>query len=262
MSATAEAIAITKAAIDTMDGALGVYNRELDQIVSLKAYAVAVNQLDSYDYSSDGADLVGEIKALMTDALQNFARSTKSVDEWCGLTTDILAMYLDLLAKTSSNTYEAQRTFLIKVLDDAATKMTAGQATLEQMAVTFDAVAGKLIDLLSLLTKESDAKSNCFQANVNRMHSEDRVFELHRKLAEIRNFFVGFKTSVDRMNVGIGGVKGKLQADIVSIAEVKALVEKSVTVPMKSMDDVRHTVVGPVYNLIAQCNEYRERHRQ
>lgn len=168
------AIEITKEGIETIDKALELYNKILDQIVPWKTYEETVKELDRFrdDYSNESAKLVGEVKTLIKDAQDNYFSATQSIYEWCSLTTKLLAIYLQLFEKKTSKTYEAQRELLVKVLDDGLTKMSAGQAKLLQSSMNFNNVAGKLATLNSRLTNDFDTKSSYFQGKVDKIRKD------------------------------------------------------------------------------------------
>lgn len=263
----AESVGIATAAmIRPIIRALGFYNRELDQVVPWKMYEGTVKELDRDEYSNESAQLVGEVKTLMKDVQDNYFSSTQSVSEWCGLTTKLMAMYLDLFGKSSAQTFDAQMMFFIKVLNDAATKISAAQVTLEQSSVNFNNMAAKLTTLNTQLTKDFDSKSDYFKIKMDQMLkkgvvAEDKIIPtLHQKSAEAMNFFVGFKVSIDRTNVAVKSVILKLRTEIDIIMDAKSVMSKPETVAADGMDKFRYAVEATVYNLVAQCNEYLERH--
>lgn len=264
----AESVGIATAAmIRPISRALGFYNRELDQVVPWKMYERTVKDLDRYEYSKESGQLVGEVKALMMDIQGNYFASTESVSEWCSLTTKLMAPYLDLFNKSSAKTFEAQMMFFIKMLNDAAAKISAAQVTLEQSSVNFNNVAAKLTTLNTQLTKDFDSKSDYFKIRMDQMRmkgvvpAEKIIPTLHHELAEILNFFVGFKVSIDRTNVAVKSVSTKLRTEIEMIMDAKSTMSTPETVAADGMDKFRYAVEATIYNLVAQCNEYLQRHK-
>lgn len=289
-----EVIEITKEGIETIDKALALYNKILDQIVPWKTYEDTVKELDRFreDYSNESAKLVGEVKTLMKDAQDNYFSATQSIYEWCGLTTKLLAIYLQLFEKKTSTTYEAQKQLLLKVLEDGISKMSAGQVKLQQSSMNFNNVAGKLTTLHSRLTNEFDTKSSYFEGKVDKMRKEAYggaaagfifgpfgaiiaysiaagvvegkfVPELAKKLAEVKSFFEDLQKLIGKTNVDIDSTKVKLQNEIKSIGDLKVQTQDTkYLIPMDHLDELRDTILKSVNSLIAQCKEYQKRHGQ
>lgn len=290
--AVKEVIGITKEGIETINAALDLYNRVLDQIVPWQTYEEAVKELDRYrqDYSNESAKLVGEVKTLMKDAQDNYFSATQMIYEWCGLTIKLLAVYLQLFEKKTPQTYEAQKELLVKVLDDGITKMTAGQVRLQQSSTNFNSVAGKLTTLYSRLTNDFDSASSYYQGKVDKIRKEayagasvgvvggpfgviisysiaagvvegKLIPELTNRFEEVKKFFLHLQALIDKTNVDIDSTKIKLENEIRAIGDLKVQTQDTkLLVPMDHLDELRDTVLQSVNNLIAQCNEYQKRH--
>lgn len=295
MSGAAEVkavIEITKEGIETINKALDLYNKVLDQIVPWKTYEETVKELDRFreDYSNEAGKLVGEVKTLIKNAEDNYFVATQSIYEWCGLTIKLLAIYLDLFEKRTSKTYEAQRALLIKVLEDGLTKMSAGQAQLEQSSMNFNSVAGKLTALHVRLTNDFDSKSSYMQGKVDKIRKEayggaaagfvlgpfgalisysiaagvvegKLIPELMKKFAEVKAFFDKLHGIIDKTNVDIDSTKIKLKEEVKNIGVLKVQTEETkALIPLDDLDALRDTILESVNNLIFQCNEYQKRH--
>lgn len=106
-------VEITKEAIEKIWSTLEPYCKELDQSVPWKVCTESIKELAFH------GEIVGELK----NAQNSYYNGTQSVYEWCGLTSQLLVMYLQLLGKNDSKTYEAEKALLVKVLEDGKVKM-------------------------------------------------------------------------------------------------------------------------------------------
>lgn len=292
MTGTKEVIKITKEGINTINNALGLYNKVLDQIVPWQKFDETVKELDRYrdDYSNESAELVGKIKTLIKNAQDCYFSATQSIYEWCGLTTKLLAIYLDLFNKRTSKTYEAQRALLIKVLEDGIVKMSAGQDKILQCSAYFNNVSGDLTVLHSRFGNEFNSNSSYVLGKINRIREEayagaisgicggpfgliisyaiaagvaegQLIPELMSRLKEVQNFYDNLKAIIDKTNVDIDSTKRKLQEEVSNIGEMKTQTDSTKTlIPMDELDALRDSILDAVNTLIAQCNEYQKRH--
>ncbi|KAJ6633170.1 Hemolysin E [Pseudolycoriella hygida] len=291
-AAIKEVIEITKEGIETINKALDLYNKVLDQIVPWETYEETVKELDRFrsDYSNESAQLVGEVKTLIKNAEDNYFSATQSIYEWCSLTTRLLKIYLDLFEKRTSKTYEAQRALLVKVLDDGLTKMSAGQAKLEQCSMNFNNVAGKLTTLNTTLANDFDTKSSYFLGQVDKIRKEaylgaaagfvlgpfgaiisysiaagivegKLIPELQAKMQEVKGFFEKLQGTIEQTNVDIDSTKGKLKDEVKSIGVLKVQTEETKQlIPLDYLDELRDTILESVNNLIKECDAYQKRH--
>lgn len=289
---TKEVMEITKEGVDTINKALELYNKVLDKIVPWETYDKTVKELDRFrdDYSNESATLVGEVKTLIKNAQDDYFAATQEIYEWCGLTTKLLNIYLQLFAKKTSKTYEAQRALLIKVLDDGVTKMAKGQAKLLQSSSNFNNVAGKLTALHSRFTNEFDSKSSYVAGKVAKIRTEaylgaisgivggpfgliisysiaagvvegKLIPELMAKLKEVENFFNTLKATIDKTNTDIDSTKEKLHQEVKNIGVLKTQTEETKTlIGQDELDALKDFILDSVNALIAQCAEYQKRH--
>lgn len=264
----------------------------LDQIIPWKTYEETVKELDRFrdDYSNESGQLVGEVKTLIMNAGDNYFSATQSIYEWCGLTKNLLAIYLRLFEKRTSKTYESQKTLLLKVLDDGLIKMSAGQDKLNQCSLNFNNVAGKLTTLKTRLSNDFNTESSYFQGKVDKIRKEayggaavGLVFgpfgamisysiaagvvegklipELVEKFAATKDYFDKLRVTIDKTNGDIDTTKVKLRDEFKQIGVLKGQTEETKTlVSLDDMDHLRDVILDSVNNLILQCNEYQERH--
>ncbi|KAJ6646941.1 Hemolysin E [Pseudolycoriella hygida] len=282
-AAIKEVIEITKEGIETIYKVLDLFDKVLDQIVPWETYEQTLKELDRFrsDYSNESAQLVGEVKALIKNADDNYFSATQFMYEWCSLTKRLLQIYLDLFGKRTSNTYAAQRGILVKVLDDGLTKMSAGQAELEQCSINFNNVAGKLTTLNTTLAHDFDSKSSYFQRQVDKISKraylgegtdfvpgpfgvteivQDKLIpELQAKMQEVKGFFEKLQGTIEQTNVDIDSIKGKLKDKVKSIGVLKVQTEEAEQIiPLDYLDELRDTISETVNNLIKECNLVRE----
>lgn len=288
-----DAIKIAKEGIDAVNSALGLFNKVLDQIIPWNTFEGTIKKLDRYreDYSNESAEIVGEIKASIADAVDKYFSATQCIYEWCSLASQLLTVYLQLFDERDEEIFQGQKLFLIKILDDGAAKMSDGQTKLEDSTTSFNILKGKLVTLHSRLTNEFDSQSTYFQSKVNQISTEFYrdvvansivhgpfglfflhdaaagvieeiiIAELKLKLDQIKKNFEDLQMLVNKAVFDIDSTKDQLKDKIVYFRELNIQAEESrMFIPFDDLDSFRDNTIESVNKLIVQCNEYQERH--
>ncbi|KAJ6646972.1 Hemolysin E [Pseudolycoriella hygida] len=283
-------IEISKRGIETIIQALCCYNEIFNQNIPWKSYKRNVLLMDQFrhDFSYESAQLVGDVTTLMKHAEENYISVAQSISEWCKLTTRLLKIYLGLFENHTSETYEAQRSLLFKILNEGLTKMSAGQAKLEQCSMNFKDVAGKLRSVKNRLTHEFENKSSFFQESVDKIFDKSYVkaksayiffpfgeklmipeargiekfkviSHLQRRLSEVNGFFEMFHKTICQTHDRIESTKRKLNEEIKSIGVLKVQIgEARAPFPMDNLGDLRHTILKSVNDLIKICKTFQK----
>ncbi len=89
-------VEVVKNAIETADGALDLYNKYLDQVIPWQTFDETIKELSRFkqEYSQAASVLVGDIKTLLMDSQDKYFEATQTVYEWCGVATQLLAVYI------------------------------------------------------------------------------------------------------------------------------------------------------------------------
>lgn len=276
------AIETAQEAIKTVDSALDLYNKVLDQVIPWKVFREALEDLEKFrkDYSAESATLLGEIKTALLNAMDAYFWASQSIYEWCGLVVPLLTTYIQLFNGINPVKSAAQKILLLKVLDDAMAKMNKSQGELANSATSLNDAAGKLTALNTRFANEFDEKSAFFQSKVDGIRITGASFgglfginiaadnleekllpELKERLNSIKQFYGHLEDKVSKAFADIDGTKLKLKDEIRMIGDLKTQTEE--TRPYVDLDNVealRDTIIESTNNLITKCNEYRERH--
>ncbi len=249
-------VEVVKNAIETADGALDPYNKYLDQVIPWQTFDETIKELSRFkqEYSQAASVLVGDIKTLLMDSQDKYFEVTKTVYEWCGVATQLLAAYIFLFDEYNEKKASAQKDILIKVLDDGITKLNEAQKSLLVSSQSFNNASGKLLALDSQLTNDFSEKSSYFQSQVDKIRKEayagaaagvvagpfgliisysiaagvvegKLIPELKNKLKSVQNFFTTLSNTVKQANKDIDAAKLKLTTEIAAIGEIKTETE-------------------------------------
>lgn len=289
---TNSAIQITKDGIDTMDRALGLFNKVLDRVVPWNTYEETVKDLERFskDYSEESAQLVSEIKSFMNNAQDSYYGASQCIYVWCGSAKLLLESYLKIskiphLSK-ATQLLEKRKAIFVQLLDEGLTKMRAGQDKLKQSSESFSNLAGKLATLQSQFISEFASGSSFYLGKMEKIKQDaiaqesvpdSEVFavfctyifaaslckhkmipEFKEKLAEIQSFFDHLKELVDNTNVNIVDMKNKLQGEIQNIETLK--VQNDASSDLASNDVSEKAILESATMLMAQCDEYQQSH--
>lgn len=286
MAAVKEGIDVAKAAIEAANAGLDLYDKVLDRVIPWKKFENITAELDKYrdDYSQESADLIGLVKQHMMDSQDSYFMATQSIYQWCGLVTPLLKAYLQLFKDNSLQKNAAQRTLLLKVLDDGIEKMNKAQNDLDLSSRSFNLAAGNLTSLYTRLQLESDEKSDYFQSSLKKLRLqvyggaafagilglaiaaavlEIRIIpDLKAKLNEVTEFYKTLQQKVKDALDNIDDTKEKLREEIKIIGDLRVKTESTKEfILMDNMESLKEIITDAVNDLIENAYAYRKRHQ-
>jgi hemolysin E len=284
------AITIAKDAMDAGEKALDLYNKVVDQVIPWKTFEKTVTELGKYekDYSASAGALVGQVKTLVLDAQDKYLAATQSVFEWAGICSGLLVHYVNLFDGLNEEKAKAQRTILLKVLDDGVTKMGAAQLSLQASTLSFNGASGKLITLSTQLRADFDEGSVYFQAQVDKLRKEayagaavgviggplglliaysiaagvlegQLIPQLRKGFAHVESVYAEMTKLIVQSGKDIDAAKAKLQQEIRRIGEMKGQAEETklfVELDALMIASLKESAT----KLINACNQYRAIH--
>lgn len=218
-----------------------------------------------YDYFTDGVLLMGEIQTHITNANDVYSTKAKSVTDWMDLVQPLLSIHS--LAQKGS----AHRKIMDKALNDGTTKLSSVQQDLEKISMSLNPLASNLLTLNAQFNDEFETKRKCFQSKLNILRaasakgSIDRIEKelipkIMEKIESYQAFRSNLKQKVQQEFQNIDGMKAKLRTEIQRISDLKVKIEPVITfmnVDLANRDDLNNAVK----ELIADCNKYRETHK-
>lgn len=285
MTEAKEAIEIAQDGLKTASDVLTIYDKVLDRIIPWKELNNTLVELDKFrkDYSAESGALIGEIKTLMMNGIDRYYMASQMVYEWCSLVTPLVTSYILLFNSKSEKSAAGQKDILLKVFDDGILKLSESQSNLHASSISFNDASGKLIALQARFNSEFQAKSEFVETKVNQIKIGayvggalfgipgvliahylivgDIVPKLLEKLKEIEKFYEKLREKVDQAGKDIEKTKDILMDEIEHIGEIKVKTQTAKT--FVGLDDEEYlydTVIQSAHELIAKCNEYRERH--
>lgn len=275
------AIETAQEAFDTANDALKLYDTVLDQNVkeTLKKFE---NPSPAQDYSHESSDILGSITTHLLNAMDGHNSVSQSIYEWCGLSASLLATYVKLFDGGNASKQNAQKTILIKVLENGMKQMGKALGKLGICASEFRGTSAMLATLLVQLGKDYDENSEYFRQKIKQILRESSsaaaqisgpsgatgiastvieerlIAELKERFKSIREYHENSKKIVDQAIVDIEQSKEKLNEKIQKIGEQKEKIDK--TGSYTPTDEQRKSLVQTVENFISNCNEYRRKH--
>lgn len=279
-------IEVAKEGIDAVDKALDLYNKIFDKIVPWEELNKTIAKLDQYrqDYSKEAAALIGTVKTLMLNGMDNYFSATQSVREWCQLTIPLLNAYLGLFTgEMNQGKFNAQRTLLLKVLNDGILKMEKAQKDLYTSSSSFNDASGKLTSLKHRLETDFNQNSEYYKSQISRIRAvaygsaapfglfgiaiaagvvEGKLIpELNAKMKSIEVFYGNVQGLVQQSFKDIDSTKAKLKEEIRVIGDLKVQTDETKTfIELDNEPALKQTVVDSVKALIAKCKAYIARH--
>lgn len=281
------AIKTSKDAIDTVNDALKLYNEVLDRIVPWKDLKEALKKLDTSaaEYSYRSADLVGNIKTHLLNTIDAYDGVTQNIYEWCGLSTSLLTTYAKLFNDGNTSKQTAQKTLVVKVLENGMKQMEKAQRNLDVCTTNLNKTSEYLTSLGTQLYNESDENSEYFRHKMGHIKRESHeaaaeisgpsgatgiastlieeklTREFKERLNSIREFHENLKVTVDQAFVGIEQTEEKLNDKLQKISELKSRVAETKTYALiDNVAELCNSLIESTQILIAKCNEYRNKH--
>lgn len=169
--ATSEAKLITETvnkSIEAASKALNLYDKLVERVIPWKEFNASIVELDKFrkDYSTESAQLIGEIKTLMMNGIDAYFAASQNIYEWASLAAPQLKLYIKLFKGHGARPAEAQKKILVNMLDHGVEKMTDAQAELTKSSSSFNLAGGQLTQLQGRFYEEFDEKSIYFQTKV------------------------------------------------------------------------------------------------
>lgn len=266
--------------IKTANELLTIFDNVLDRVIPWKLFNESLIELDKYrsDYSAESAALLGEIQALISDAIEGYYIASQSVYEWTGFVPPLLTAYISLFEQYTPDNASAQKFILLQVLEDCIKKLRASQEQLNKSSLSFNEATGKLAALHHRLEVEFEEKSNFVQtklkeirseragktlfgvASVIYRHSKGTITErLMEQLEPIKNFYDELQLKADHASKDVEKITIHLDTGIHHISEVKVKTEeKNPFVETNYEKALFDTVIQSAEGFISKCNFYRE----
>lgn len=281
-----EGLAIAKDGIDTLDRGLELYNKHLDKIIPWAELNKTLDKLNEFrsDYSEQAAALISEIQTKMYDGMDAYFRATQNIFQWCGLVLDLLEDYTPLLeGEMNQALYDNQRDIILQALDDGIDRMEKGKEELATSSSSFNVAAGKLTQLNRRLSDDFNENSEYYQAQKAHIRTVGYgaaapflifgitiaagviegvlIPELNAKMEAIEEWYEDLRKEVSLSQMNIMITKDNLNREITHIGELQnKAVTARVFIRTTYTDKIKAKLVKSVNNLIAKCNEYRDRH--
>ena len=285
-----EVVGVVKDAIETANSALDLYNRAVDQIIPWGKYEEIIKEIDRYknDYSQKSSILVGEVKTLLLNAQDAYYSSTQKIYQWCGLTRNLLPVYLNALDDPAK--IDAQKAIIVRVLDDGILQMGNSINELEKCSLSFNGMAGKLTQLDAQLRDDSDVKSEYFQHQVDNLRKQayggaaagialgpfgliisysiaagvlegKLIPELKKKLQSVKDFFQKLRTQVASSHTDIETAKKEIKEEVARIGKLKIETETT-KVFVDIGPALKIEIREAASKLLLQCQAYQRKHGQ
>lgn len=267
--------------------------KEQDKYIPSDEFKDVIKRLDEYrnSYSPRAADLAGEVKTLLNDALDTYFMAANSVYEWCGVAIKRLTQYNNYLKNLTPFKLKLQHKIIIQVLEEGIKRMTEAQKALDLASRSFNKASGQIVSLTAQLNSDFDKDSEYTRLEVARLEKEkndakscifwfcwensktrtiDELKKLiNEKLKGVKKFHDDVKDALVQADKKIDETKQKLRDEITAIGEVKAQTEvtldtindiKDAEVEDYKDGDLQKTIKTEVDSLIEECRKYRARH--
>lgn len=209
-------------------------------VTSYGAFQDTINKLVQYrgSYSTRAAELIGEVKTHLQNALDAYVHSSKSAYEWCGVAQERLQSYLQFLQNYDKGKATQQHQIIIHELEDDIAKVISAQSQLDQASRTFNKVSGSISTVVVLSNDDEESKKFPQEVKGALVNADEKIAETKAKL----------KDEIQ----ALGDVKSTAYVVLDFINAVK---------DSEDFDDViRHEIKLSVEKLIEECGKYRERY--
>lgn len=219
-----EVIEITRKTLDTLSASVKLYTQVLGETIPWKVYDDSIEQLFLYtDYYPVGSGkILGQIKYCFLKAQDTHFSATQDIGFWCGVALDLLK--LCLLVANNSEMLDAQKRFLMELLDKGVTEMEKTDFQIGNFSKNLNLVAGLLVEINTHLTVDKLIKQ--LKASIDDIES----------------------TRQERIDVR------KNMREMKEIAESTKYI-----INVDDMKELHKEIVGSVNDLISLCKKCRER---
>lgn len=262
----------------------------MDQNVPWESFKEVVKDLGttSTDYSRVSADLVGNIQTELMNAIDTYNSATQSMYEWCGTTKQLLSTYVNLFHDGNASKQMVQTGSLINILENQKQKIETAQTELATCTEHLNSIAQFSALLENRLNHDFDDSSEYFRSKLARIlrkshdpavekchwipwcgngstdidSTEEKLTrELKEKLSSIRQFHENLKAQAYQAFVDVRAIEEKSNDKIEAIDEQKTRVGQIEAYDVLDLiAELRSSAIESANNLIANCDEYRNKH--
>lgn len=275
-------VEITKGAFQALGNTMDLYNEILDDFAPFKTFKDKVEEIYLYSdyYSKESSRQLAVIRAIIADGIDSYYVATKFINDWIIKAIPILTTYIELFDKNTPDEAEAQKTLLLKLLDEGIDTLKEAQDDLGTSSARFNKASGRLTQLYIQLGSELETESKNINDQVsdlkmkayiglifgplgllvaNRVIENDFLPELNDKLELAKEVYTGEREKIAKTFIDIDVIKTKLNNEIRIVGGIKVHIET--TKILAGIDhSLKQFIVESVEKLIKKCEDYRQKH--
>lgn len=270
-----------------MDKGLSLFDKRLDKDVPWNIFKDTLKKLDVFrqDYSTEAASLISDLKVKMYDGIDTYFMASENIYEWCGVAIPRLTKYKSLWqGKMDEAKFKTQKSLLLNLLTDGIERMGKAQEKLDASSSSFNVAAGKLLSLSIRLEADFSEKSEYYQTKILEIRkaagikgisitlfgltilagtSEKKYIpEIKEKMKSLTIYYKDLQKTIAKASSDIDSTKTKMRDEIRVIGQMKSKAEETKIYVEGDIDGALQKIIGAaVDSLIANCNSYRNRHK-
>lgn len=222
---------------------------------------------------------VGEIRRLFLGSADHYYDSTTAIYEWCGVSTTLLKIYLELFNSYEKDKEEAQAEIIVSVLDEGLKRMEESIEHLDESRNLLNKGIGDLTNLIgniSVVFQDKEEKYEQRLMDLKRTGIESfkggliagivGLIMTSNDAGELKQNFEGVKDTFTRLRDKISTaidkgieIKKKLQDEKTNIVDIRAQTTATkITFTMKRR--IIAVVKRAANELITKCEAYQKKH--
>lgn len=222
---------------------------------------------------------VGEIRRLFLGSADHYYDSTTAIYEWCGVSTTLLKIYLELFSSYEKDKEEAQAEIIVAVLDEGLKRMEESIEHLDESRNLLNKGIGDLTNLIgniSVVFQDKEEKYEQRLLDLKRTGIESfkggliagivGLIMTSNDAGELKQNFEGVKDTFTRLRDKISTaidkgieIKKKLQDEKTNIVDIRAQTTATkITLTMKRR--IIAVVKRAANELITKCEAYQKKH--
>lgn len=253
----------------------------MDQVVPWKLFDEKLKELQKNpnEYEKETTDLINIIKTFVTDALDAYSLSIKSIYDWSAAATPILSTSIELFEKNiDDDAKEQQKLPLINVLGDGLNVVLKAQRKLGSCTTNLNKAAGKLESLSTQLGLELSVNSPYYRRKMAEFAAAmiangavPSMFAAQMMSRAVKTFEASLQAEMEFTKQSFETLRGQLTKASADINDKKSklhtlmwpieILNKAIEILHVNLQDSDLSVIiKSVQSLLNNCNEFHQKY--
>lgn len=272
-----ESVENVKKVVDTFGEIIHLFTETFDQILPWKVFDRKLKELDQshIEFAQETKDILSFIKTHMTEGLDAYSSSAKTVYDWSKSVLPLLTTYNLLFKKDNADILNAQNTLFAALLNEGYSSIKETESNINKCFANFNQVQDNLQTFSKQLEIEFDFHGNYANRKYEQFMKKLKYDSAAKPFfiatisnnAAINKFNSDIEAELESIKKPFAELKDMLTKTIIEFDQTKSSIEYEIRIIKRSLDDLpkifadsdqslKKLILSSVESLIKKCNEF------